>query len=81
MARSSTPRTTSTRKAAASRRTEPTAPDTSTQEHDGHPTHDEIRQCAYEIFMSRGGSPGRDFEDWLQAERELADERRSRRAS
>ena len=36
----------------------------------------EIRGRAYELFLARGGQPGRDLEDWLQAERELTAERR-----
>jgi NADPH:quinone reductase-like Zn-dependent oxidoreductase len=32
----------------------------------------EIRGRAYEIYLERGEEPGRDLEDWLQAERELA---------
>jgi len=32
----------------------------------------EIRRRAYEIHLERGEEPGRDLEDWLQAERELA---------
>lgn len=32
---------------------------------------EQIRRRAYELFLARGGQPGRDFEDWLQAEREL----------
>jgi hypothetical protein len=35
------------------------------------PTHDEIRSRAYEIYRERGSLPGREVEDWLQAEREL----------
>ena len=36
---------------------------------------DKIRRRAYELYVERGGEPGRDIEDWLQAERELtADE-------
>jgi len=31
-----------------------------------------IRRRAYEMHLERGGEPGHDFEDWLQAERELA---------
>jgi hypothetical protein len=32
----------------------------------------EIRRRAFEIYQERGSSePGRDLEDWLQAEREL----------
>jgi hypothetical protein len=33
---------------------------------------DRIAQRAYEIFKSRGGKPGSDLDDWLQAEKELA---------
>lgn len=32
---------------------------------------DEIRRRAYEIFEQRGGVPGYEHEDWLQAEREV----------
>jgi hypothetical protein len=35
------------------------------------PTADEIRQRAYEIYVRRGGAPGRDIDDWAAAEREL----------
>ncbi len=35
------------------------------------PTDDEVRVRAYQIFLARGAVPGRDLEDWLQAEREL----------
>ena len=31
----------------------------------------EIRRRAYEIYLERGKQPGRDLDDWLQAEREL----------
>ena len=30
-----------------------------------------IRKRAYEIYLERGGVPGRDLEDWLSAEREV----------
>ena len=33
--------------------------------------HDEIARRAYELYQQRGGSDGRDWEAWLQAEREL----------
>ena len=33
--------------------------------------HDALARRAYEIFQRRGGAPGRDLDDWLQAEREL----------
>ena len=35
------------------------------------PTEDEIRTRAYERYLQRGGSHGQDFDDWLEAEREL----------
>ena len=33
--------------------------------------HDEIRRRAFEIYLERGGLPGRELEDWLQAENEF----------
>ena len=41
---------------------------------------DEIARRAYEIFLARGGAPGRDLDDWLQAETELSTRRTGRRA-
>jgi hypothetical protein len=35
------------------------------------PQLEEIRIRAYEIYIERGGQPGHDLDDWLQAEREL----------
>ena len=35
------------------------------------PTEDDIRERAYRRFLQRGGGHGQDFEDWLEAEREL----------
>jgi hypothetical protein len=32
---------------------------------------EEIRLRAYEIYLERGEQPGRELDDWLQAEREL----------
>jgi len=32
---------------------------------------EKIRRRAYEIYLERGEQPGREMEDWLQAEREL----------
>ncbi len=37
----------------------------------GHPTREEIELRAHQIYVERGGAPGQDVEDWLQAEREL----------
>jgi hypothetical protein len=30
------------------------------------------RRRAYEIYLERGGQPGHELDDWLQAERELS---------
>ena len=35
------------------------------------PTQAEIAKRAHEIYLARGGAPGCDLDDWLQAEREL----------
>jgi len=35
------------------------------------PTYDQIQARAYEVFLRRGGTPGDELQDWLQAEREL----------
>ena len=39
---------------------------------EGHPTREEIESRAYEIYIERGAAPGRDVDDWLQAELELS---------
>ena len=33
---------------------------------------DDIAARAYELYQSRGGEHGRDWEDWLEAERQLS---------
>ncbi len=33
---------------------------------------EEISMCVYEIYLARGGQAGKELDDWLQAERELA---------
>ncbi|MDB6017114.1 MAG: hypothetical protein JWR19_1603 [Pedosphaera sp.] len=35
------------------------------------PTSEDIARRAYELYVARGKSDGRDAEDWAQAEREL----------
>ena len=35
------------------------------------PSEEEIRMRAYRRYLERGGGHGLDFDDWLQAEREL----------
>ena len=37
-----------------------------------HPTAEQIRARAFEIYVERGGLPGHELDDWLQAEFELA---------
>ena len=34
-------------------------------------TEDDVRLRAYELYLERGGIPGDEVSDWLQAEREL----------
>ena len=36
------------------------------------PTHEQIAQRAYEIYLERGATPGDPMQDWLRAELELA---------
>ena len=36
---------------------------------------EQIRQRAQEIFLARGGTPGKELDDWLRAEQELKQER------
>jgi hypothetical protein len=35
------------------------------------PTQEEIALRAYQIYLERGGSPGNEFEDWMEAQRQL----------
>jgi len=35
------------------------------------PSYDEIAQAAYHRYLNRGGQHGADFDDWVEAEREL----------
>ena len=41
------------------------------------PTYDEIAEAAYQRYLRRGGTDGQDFDDWLEAERELKARRTS----
>ena len=43
----------------------------------GRPDVREIAYRAYEIFVSGGSVPGRDMDNWLQAEKELTEKRRA----
>jgi hypothetical protein len=42
-----------------------------------NPTYHEIAEAAYQRYLQRGGIDGRDFDDWLEAERELKARRRA----
>jgi hypothetical protein len=33
--------------------------------------HDDVQRRAYELYEQRGRQEGRDWDDWLQAEREI----------
>jgi hypothetical protein len=41
-------------------------------------SYDDIAALAYDLWARRGGGHGSDFEDWLEAERQLRDARRRR---
>ncbi|HXN51392.1 MAG TPA: DUF2934 domain-containing protein [Candidatus Acidoferrum sp.] len=36
------------------------------------PTQEEIALRAFQIYLKRGGAPGNELEDWIQAETQLA---------
>jgi len=38
------------------------------------PTREEIALRAYQLYLKRDGAPGNEFEDWMQAERQLLGE-------
>ena len=37
----------------------------------GHITSDEVAKKAYDLYLSRGGGHGADFDDWIEAEKQL----------
>lgn len=47
------------------------APDTRNDSMASEPSEEEIRSRAYRRYLERGGADGQDFDDWLEAEREL----------
>lgn len=51
--------------------TEPETPDEEGEVLQRSTREEEIRLRAYDIYLQRGGQPGYELEDWLQAEREL----------
>ena len=46
-------------------------PDTRNDSMASEPSEEEIRMRAYRRYLERGGGDGQDFDDWLEAEREL----------
>ena len=38
---------------------------------ENHPNQDELARRAYELYQARGGEPGHELEDWLDAEQEV----------
>ncbi len=55
------------------------APVTEATATDPNPSHDEIAQCARELWMESGQPEGRDDAIWFEAERRVASERRAPR--
>jgi hypothetical protein len=43
------------------------------------PTQEQMQKRAYELFVARGGEPGRELDDWLLAEHELKPEIKRRK--
>ena len=43
----------------------------STKKKPKEPTEEDIRLRAYHRYLERGGVPGGDFDDWLEAEKDL----------
>jgi hypothetical protein len=41
------------------------------------PSEEDIRMRAYHRYLERGGGHGMDFEDWLEAEREIKSKQKS----
>ena len=65
----------STRKRTSSKRKDPDgeAPKTNgpSTPPDAGPTDDDIRLRAYHRYLERGGEHGADFDDWVEAEKDL----------
>jgi hypothetical protein len=55
----------------AAERRQQSETDRSTADERARPADEKIRDRAYEIFEERGGEQGHDWDDSLQAEREL----------
>lgn len=71
--KSAAPETTSQRAVPAARKRSSAAARPKGQNGDSRydPTHDEIAEAAYHRYLSRRGTGGSDFDDWVEAERDL----------
>jgi hypothetical protein len=49
--------------------------DTTSRSMGSEPSEEDIRLRAYHRYLERGGNHGMDFDDWLEAERDLKNER------
>ncbi len=56
-----------------SKAAEKSSAEAAVQTAESHPTRGEIELRAHQIYLERGGAPGQDVDDWLQAERELVE--------
>ena|SRR5436190_1763371 len=52
-------------------------PDVRSTSMGSEPSEEDIRLRAYHRYLERGGGHGRDYDDWLEAERELKKQNRS----
>ena len=54
-----------------------------TQQESANPTQqldmERIQERAHQLYMDRGQEPGHELDDWLQAEREVAEQKPERR--
>lgn len=55
----------------ADRTTDTGGPDTRSDSMASEPSEEDVRMRAYRRYLERGGADGQDFDDWLDAEREL----------
>ena len=71
--KSAAPETTSQRAVPAARKRSSAAARPKGQNGDSRydPTHDEIAEAAYHRYLSRRCAVGSDFDDWVEAERDL----------
>jgi hypothetical protein len=49
--------------------------DTQSRSMGSEPSDEDIRMRAYARYLERGGGDGLDYEDWIEAERELRGKR------